>query len=202
MLLETVVVPGNKHSVASGTARQSRDPSLWSPGSLCAPQWHWESRVLPWLSLQQLPRQPWLWLSSRTPGTSLPRAVCGVTRVPHPRLPHPALPCGVHGRALLTVEHLGEGFKVLQRAHHPKQKEGTHLLGSGCSGEKKVVWSLRTWLQFRIQDALGNTGNMSNEMPEQSGFGPAPSPMDCQIHQVRLGMCSPAVSYKLWEKIW
>lgn len=126
-----------EHSVASGTACQSRDPSPWSPWSLGASQWHWESPVLPWLSLQQLPRQPRLWLSSRTPGTSLPRAVCGVTRAPHPRLPHPALPCGVHGRALLTVEHLGEGFKVLQRAHHPKQREGIHLRGNGCSGNRK-----------------------------------------------------------------
>lgn len=79
--------------------------------------------MLPWLSLQQPPRQPRLWLSSRTPGTSLPRGVCGVTGVPRARSPHPALPGGVHGRALLTVEHLGEGFEVLQRAHHPKHKE-------------------------------------------------------------------------------
>lgn len=128
-----------EHTVASGTARQSRDPSLWSPGSLCASQWHWESWVLPWLSLQQLPWQPWLWLSSRTPGTSLPRAVCGVTRVSHPCLPHPAFPCGMHGRALLTVEHLGEGFKVLQGAHHPKQREGTHLHGNCCSEKQREL---------------------------------------------------------------
>lgn len=164
-----------EHSVASGTARRSRDPSPWSPWSLCASQWHWESRVLPWLSPQRQPRQSRLWLSR---GTSLPRAVCGVTRVPHPRLPHSALPCGVHGRAFLTVEHLGEGFKVLQRAHHPKQRERTRWHGNCCSGEQKGVWGLRTWLQFRIWDALGNIGNISNEMPEQSGFGPAPSLMD------------------------
>lgn len=139
--------------------------------------------MLPWLTAAAA-LQPWLWLSSRTPGTSLPPAVCGVTRASHPGLPHPALPCGMHGRALLTVKHLGEGFKVLQRAHHPRQREGTHLHGNCCSGEQKVVWSFRIRLQFRIRDALGNIGNMSSEMPEQSGFGPAPSPVDWQIHQV------------------
>lgn len=136
-----------EHSVASGTARSPGihpwDPSPGSPGSLCAPQWHWESSVLPWLTAAAAPAALAV-LSSRTPGTSLPPAVCGVTKVSHPWLPHPALPCGVHGRALLTVEHLGEGFKVLQRAHHPKQREGTHLHGNCCSGEQKVVWSLRT----------------------------------------------------------
>lgn len=53
-------------------------------------------------------------------------------------LPHSAFLCRMHGCAFFTVEHLWECFKVLQRSHHPKQREGTYL--SGYSAWRSLLW--------------------------------------------------------------
>lgn len=56
---------------------------------------------------------------------------------------------------------------------------------------KLLLWGTESGLEaqnliaVQNMECFRNIGNMSNEMPEQSGFGPAPSPIDWQIHQVR-----------------
>lgn len=106
---------------------------------------------------------------------------------PHPHqcpfwLPHSAFLCGMHGRALLTVEHLWERFEVLQRSHHPKQGEELIYVGTGygewCSGKQKatlVKWFRAPALSYslRIWDTSckENTAPVSEEMLGQSGSG-------------------------------
>lgn len=66
-------------------------------------------------------------------------------------LPNSAFFCRMHGCAFFTVEHLWEGFEVLQRSHHPEQREGIiyvdALHGDHCSGKQKAM-SMR-WFTVR-----------------------------------------------------
>lgn len=178
-----------EHTVASGTARQSRDPSLWSPWSLCASQWHWESWVLPWLSLQQLPGSPgcdWAAEHQAHPCHELfvvsPECLILAYHTRH-------FPAGCMAVPFLQWNTSEKASKFCKEPITLNKEKGLiymeiAVLRNRESHVQKVVWSLRTRLQFRVWDTLGNRGNTSNEMPEQSGFGPVPSPMDWQIHQV------------------
>lgn len=56
-------------------------------------------------------------------------------------LPNSAFLCRMHGCAFFTVEHLWEGFKVLQRPHHPVFQRAVNICLYWLAG---IFWSVGT----------------------------------------------------------
>lgn len=82
-------------------------------------------------------------------------------------LPHSAFLCRVHGCAFFTVEHLWERFKVLQRSHHPKQREGMYL--HGYSARRLLLWKTESHVHKVISSLITQLRyqNMGYFMQEQ-----------------------------------
>lgn len=67
-------------------------------------------------------------------------------------LPNSAFFCRMHGCAFFTVEHLWEGFEVLQRSHHPEQRERTYLCG--CTAWRPLLWKTESYVHEVIYSQI------------------------------------------------